>query len=84
MPVTTPPVSAAVAGGFVVQLGAYRDQANANSLRGKLKAEGYPGYTEKAGDKTRVRVGPYPNREAAEAAMAKLKRLGLNGAVLPL
>ncbi|HQV11754.1 MAG TPA: SPOR domain-containing protein [Nitrospira sp.] len=84
VPVTTPPVSAAVAGGFVVQLGAYRDQANANSLRGKLKAEGYPGYTEKAGDKTRVRVGPYPNREAAEAAMAKLKRLGLNGAVLPL
>ena len=36
------------------------------------------------GDKTRVRVGPYPSREAAEAAMAKLKRIGLNGAVLTL
>ena len=36
------------------------------------------------GDKTRVRVGPYPSREAAEAAMAKLKRIGLSGAVLTL
>ncbi|MCB1913538.1 MAG: SPOR domain-containing protein [Rhodocyclaceae bacterium] len=77
-------VAAPASGGFVVQLGAYRDQANANSLRNKLKAEGYPGYTERAGDKTRVRVGPYPSREAAEAAMAKLKRIGLSGAVLTL
>jgi len=66
---------------YVVQLGAYKDEANVASLRNKLKAEGFPTYTEKVADKTRVRVGPYPSREAAEKAGNRLRQLGLNGVV---
>lgn len=66
---------------FVVQLGAYKDEANVASLRTKLKAEGFNTYTEKIADKTRVRVGPYPSRDAAEKAAGHLRQLGLNGVV---
>jgi DedD protein len=66
---------------YVVQLGAYKDEANVASLRNKLKAEGFPTYTENVADKTRVRVGPYPSREAAEQAGNRLRQLGLNGVV---
>jgi DedD protein len=66
---------------YVVQLGAYKDEANVASLRNKLKGEGFATYTEKVADKTRVRVGPYPSREAAEKAANRLRQLGLNGVV---
>ena len=67
---------------FVVQLGAYRDRSNAISLQNKLRSDGYSSFTEKAGDKTRVRIGPFAQRADAEAALSRLKRLGLRGTVL--
>lgn len=70
-----------VKGGYVVQLGAYKDSANVASLRKRLNGEGFPIYTEVIADKTRVRVGPYPTREAAEKAANRLRTLGLNGVV---
>ncbi len=70
-----------VKGGYVVQLGAYKDSANVASLRKRLNGEGFPIYTEVIADKTRVRVGPYPAREAAEKAANRLRTLGLNGVV---
>jgi cell division septation protein DedD len=33
---------------------------------------------------TRLRAGPYPTREAAEAAAAKLRGIPLQGQVVPL
>jgi DedD protein len=66
---------------YVVQLGAYKDEGNVASLRNRLKTEGFSTYTEKVADKTRVRVGPYPSREAAEKAGNRLRELGLNGVV---
>ena len=33
------------------------------------------------GKKTRVRAGPFPNREAADKALDKMKRIGVNGVV---
>jgi DedD protein len=33
------------------------------------------------GKKTRVRAGPFPNREAAEKALEKLKKIGVTGVV---
>ena len=66
---------------YVVQLGAYKDDANVASLRDKLKAEGFSAYTEKVADKTRVRVGPYPSRDAADKAAEHLRKIGLNGVV---
>ncbi|MDD3353230.1 SPOR domain-containing protein [Zoogloea sp.] len=68
----------------LVSLGAYREAGNVNSLRAKLKAEGYPSYTEQLGDKVRVRAGPFPNKAAADKAAARISRiLGVPASVVP-
>jgi DedD protein len=73
----------AAAGAYSVQLAAFADDKGANSLAAKLKRAGHPAYTEpyetSRGRVWRVRVGPYPSREAAEAARVKLKAEGQNG-----
>lgn len=71
---------------WVVQLGAYREQANVRNLTAKLKQQGYNFYTEAlpspdGSSRTRVRAGPFPTREAAEAARERIKRIGVDGIV---
>lgn len=78
--------SEATAGGaFVVQVAALADAKAASDLASRLKTGGYPGYTEgfatPQGAMQRVRVGPYASREAADAALAKLKASGYDGIV---
>jgi len=67
---------------FVVPVAALASQAKLKELAGKLKAARLPYYTEPLatakGTVTRVRVGPYATREAAEEAQRQLQRLGLN------
>ena len=66
----------------VVSLGAYRESGNVAILRAKLKAEGYPSYTEKVGDKVRVRAGPFPNKAAADKAAGRIQKiLGVQASV---
>ena len=76
---------AAQAGTFVVQVAAFTDRYGALALVRKLKAAGFAAFVEAAttskGDLHRVRVGPYPSREAADAARAKLKAAGYDGIV---
>ena len=63
-------------------IGAYREEGNVAILRAKLKAEGYPSYTEKLGDKIRVRAGPFPNKAAADKAAARIQKvLGVSASV---
>ena len=66
---------------FVVQLGAFSNAANAKALQKKLQDNKFKAYTEivknAGGDRTRVRVGPYPSREAAEKARDRLKSMKL-------
>jgi|SRR5579859_2624214 len=66
---------------FVVQLGAFSNAANAKALQRKLQDNKFKAYTEivknAGGDRTRVRVGPYPSREAAEKARDRLKSMKL-------
>ena len=73
----------AAAGAYSVQLAAFADDKGANSLAAKLKRAGHPAYTEpyetSRGRVWRVRVGPYPSREAAEVARVMLKAEGQNG-----
>jgi len=73
----------AAAGAYSVQLAAFADDKGANSLAAKLKRAGHPAYTEpyetSRGRVWRVRVGPYPTREAAESVRVKLKAEGQNG-----
>jgi DedD protein len=70
-------------GAYSVQLAAFTDDKGANALAAKLKKAGHPSYIEpyetSRGRVWRVRVGPYPSREAADAARAKLKAEGFNG-----
>ena len=73
-------------GGFAVQLAAFSDDKGANALANKLKRAGYPAFTETVAtsQKTlwRVRVGPYPSREAAAQSRDKLKAEGHPGIVV--
>ena len=72
---------------FVIQLGAFTSAANVKQLQSKLSADGIKSYTEPlktaAGNKTRVRAGPYATRQEAEKVHDKLQVLGLSGAVVP-
>lgn len=69
---------------FFVQVGAFREQDKVREITGKLAAAKLPHHTEPvaiaAGTATRVRVGPYPSRQAAEEALGTLQQLGLKGA----
>jgi DedD protein len=67
---------------FAVQLGMFADDASARRWERKLKAAGVPAYIERrkqADGSTRalLRAGPFPDRAAASAAIAKVREAGL-------
>ncbi len=68
-----------------MQLAAFADDKGANALANKLKRAAYPAYTEplstSRGTLWRVRVGPYPSRDAAVEVRDKLKGEGFSGIV---
>lgn len=73
---------------FVIQLGAFSEANRARDRHAQLVNAGVKSYTEviktPTGDKTRVRAGPFPNRDAAEKANERLKTLGMtDGIVVP-
>lgn len=68
--------------GYVAQIGAYSNPNTAKQELNKLKKWGFKAYTEKAGDKIRVRVGPYPDRDKAEKAGHLLEKHGLHPVIL--
>ena len=72
---------------FVVQLGAFSDATKAKNQQRSLESNGIKkAYTEMIKNEnikvTRVRVGPFSTREAAEKEQKKLKELGVNGVVI--
>jgi len=78
--------AASGAGHWIVQLGAYQNEANVRNLTAKIKEQGYNVYTESlpfpdGSARTRVRAGPFPSKEAAEKARDRIKRLGVEGSV---
>lgn len=77
----------ATAGDYVIQVVALADAARAKDMHAKITAAGLKAYTEVVqtanGPVTRVRVGPYPSREAAEQGRTQLQRLQLDGKVIP-
>jgi len=68
--------------GYVIQLGAFSNVANAKQLHQRIRAAKIPAYLEpmKAadGEKTRVRAGPFSTEEAADTARQKLLKLALS------
>ena len=81
------PAEAAASGSgqYLVLIGAFSNPANVKQLQTKIGELGIKVFTESLdspeGKKTRVRAGPFPNREAAEKAAEKIKRIGVNGVV---
>ena len=72
---------------WIVQLGSFTDEENAQSLNKKLREAGYPAFVEplKRNDKIsyRVRVGPEIKRSEADKLLKKLKeKMELDGIVV--
>lgn len=81
------PAAAAPESGWVVQVGTFANEANARRLEQKLQAGGESTLTERvrldSGEAVRLRVGPFAEREAAQQALARIrKEVGLKGVVL--
>jgi DedD protein len=72
---------------FVVQIAALADADKARDIQQELATKGLKAYTEKvktaAGEVTRVRVGPFSSRDAADKERARLHALGFEGNVTP-
>jgi len=92
-PAPAPIVAAAPAlvsepGRFVVQVGAFADDAAVRQTRQKVEKLGLKTYTQEvntqAGKRVRVRVGPFATRDDAVQVLGKLKGAGLPGTVLAL
>ena len=67
---------------FAVQLGSFPDDTSAKTWASKLKAAGVPAYTERrkqpdGSTRTLLRAGPFADRAAASAAIAKVRDAGL-------
>ena len=73
---------------YAVQIAAFSAPERAKGLRDQLVANGLKSYTESVsttqGVRTRVRLGPFASRDAADRARAKLKTMKLDGSVVPL
>ena len=72
-----PSVSARLFSGFALQAGVFSDPRRAEELHARLTLEGIPATIE-----SRVQVGPFKNREEAEAARSRLKSLGVDAVML--
>jgi DedD protein len=85
---TTASAPAPEPGRFVVQVGAFADDATVRQTRQKVEKLGLKTYTQEvnteAGKRVRIRVGPFATRDEAAQVLGKLKGAGLPGAVLTL
>ena len=74
--------------GFAVQLGAFSDPENLKHLQAKMVAAKIQVYTEElkttSGMSTRLRAGPYKTREQADTVLVQVKKVGVEGKVVPL
>lgn len=69
---------------YVAQVGAYTNPESAQKILANLKKWSFKAYIEKSGDKLRVRVGPYPEREKAEKIRQLLEKHGLHPVIIPI
>ncbi|QOW19988.1 SPOR domain-containing protein [Lysobacter ciconiae] len=85
-PAGSQPAPAAAGVGFVVQLGAFGNPAEATALRDRARSQGLSAFVEqvRSGDTTlnRVQVGPVADRVAADQLKAQAAaKLGISGFV---
>lgn len=72
---------------LIVQVAALATKEKVTELQDKLKAAGISSYTQTvatdAGQRIRVRIGPFTSQEEADKARARLSKIGLSGTVVP-
>ncbi|HEY8010093.1 MAG TPA: SPOR domain-containing protein [Rudaea sp.] len=73
-----PTLAANRAGGYAVQVGAFKAEDEANKLRDRLRNGGVAAFIDKTGDGDqalwKVRAGPYADRGGADAALTSIKQ----------
>ena len=73
---------------FVVQVGAFADAGKVREVRQKVEGAGLKTYTQvvetKDGSRTRIRVGPFPDKAQATQVAEKIKKLDLAAVILSL
>lgn len=73
---------------YIVQIGAFADVPKAHEARVKVEKLGLKTYTQvvngEGGKRIRVRLGPFPDKEAAEKAASKIRQAGMTAAILTL
>jgi len=73
---------------FIVQVGAFAEDAKAKEVRARLEKAGIKTYTHvaqtKDGKRIRVRVGPFASKEEAQKMVDKIKSLQLSASVLTI
>ena len=83
----TPDRSSSSTGGWMVQVGVFSIQANAERLAQELKSQGFHALVSENGGGGRplwrVRTGPVAERAAAEQLNARLRAAGHAGSVVP-
>ncbi|MBK8401146.1 MAG: SPOR domain-containing protein [Propionivibrio sp.] len=78
-------IAKSTGGQYIILIGAFSNPANVKQLQTKIGELGVKVFTEPldspGGKKTRVRAGPFDSREAADKALDKMKRIGVNGVI---
>ncbi len=70
-------------GAWAVQVGSFAEPERAARHADRVRASGTTVYLEPYKGLSRVKVGPFPTREDAQAALATLEALGFEGIVVP-
>jgi DedD protein len=69
----------------LILIGAFSNAANVKQLEAKIAELGIKTFAEPLdspeGKKTRLRAGPFASRDAADKALDRMKRIGINGVV---
>ena len=75
-------------GRFVVQVGAFAEPEKVREVRLRVERSGLKTYTQlvetKDGGRTRVRIGPFADREQAQKVAEKIRKLDLSPVILAL
>jgi len=66
--------AAAPAGSLFIQVFSSKDEDQARRLAKKIRGTGLPAFLSPAGGKFRVRIGPYDDRNTAQAAANRVRR----------
>ena len=73
---------------YIIQVGAFAEADKAAEVSAKLQMAGISAFTQSvktsAGNRVRVRIGPFKSKEEAERAAAKVKAQGLPASLVPL